>query len=78
MKWKNYNNRTVLTSHGLITIEQCAQLPTPRLLAYYKKYRSYLWAIKNNSVEAQTVEEEEIIEHVLAVKQMLDEREHVN
>ena len=65
-----------------LTLEQCEKLPTPRLLAYYKKHR-WLGGVGQCDCcgELLTKEDQEINDvanaYRDAIKVILDRREHV-
>ncbi|MCK4976715.1 MAG: hypothetical protein KAS36_07280 [Anaerolineales bacterium] len=58
----------------MITDAQIESLPTPRLLAYYKKHAH---SSKINFTRDELQEMINMVDHMAAVKKELDEREHV-
>ncbi len=68
---------------GLLSLEQCNKLTTPRLLAYFKSKR-YLMRIRRCHCcgELLTKEDQKVnnlaCEYLQHIKELLDSREHIN
>ena len=79
----NSNSHYLLYLHsGLISIEACKKLSTPRLLAYYKKKRGMRYIgmcdCGCNSIPEENEERNrQANEYMDAIKEILDKREHV-
>ena len=56
--------------NNMLTLEQLSKLPTPRLLKYFKKYRVF-------TPEWKEPEWTDYDNYILAIKDMLNTREHV-
>lgn len=63
-----------------LTLEELEKLPTPRLLALYKKWRAgayRAWAFWGNKTIPPHTYENRVVEYVLLIKSILDTREHI-
>ena len=73
--------------YNALSLEECEKLSTPRLLAYYKKYRHLVywnvrWCCEYHCEDMSTDEDKAKTEvakkYMDAIKAILDSREHVS
>ncbi len=69
--------------YNALSMEQLKKLPTPRLLAYYKRYRHLGWSYSCWCCDELLTKKDRLLnsianEYLDAIKALLDTREHVS
>jgi len=74
-RWNEYlSERYIETNKSLLSLEFLDTLPTPRVLAYFKKYRD---AGRSRSFECDNASDQALANYYDSIRELLATREHV-